>query len=194
MDLQQLLGGSLGQEATKLISSQLGIDETQAQSAVSMALPTLLSALNNNASTNEGAAALTNAIANDHNGSGLSNLSELAQSALGGQGASILQHILGGAEQNVSSAVSQNAGLSAGQSSQVLQILAPIVLNALGNQSQANAGGINVNTITSVLSSFVGNHQQQAPEQQSIISKLIDRNNDGNIADDVVGIIGKFFK
>ena len=76
-----------------------------------------------------------------------------------------------------------------------MQILAPIVLNALGEINlQANAGGINVNTITSVLSSFVGNHQQQAPEQQSIISKLIDRNNDGNIADDVVGIIGKFFK
>jgi hypothetical protein len=57
MDLQQLLGGSLGQEATQLISQQLGIDANQAQSAVNLALPTILSALNRNASTEDGAAA-----------------------------------------------------------------------------------------------------------------------------------------
>ena len=49
MDLQELLGGSLGQEATQLISQQLGIDTNQAQSAVNLALPTILNALNKNA-------------------------------------------------------------------------------------------------------------------------------------------------
>jgi len=194
MDLQQLFGGALGQQATQLISQQLGLDANQAQSAVNLALPTILNALNQNASTENGAAALTNAIANDHNGAGLSDLAGLAQTALGGQGASILQHILGGSEQNVATAVSQNAGIGGGQASQVLQILAPIVLNALGNQSQQQGGGINISTIAGILSNVVGQQQQQAPQNQDLISKLLDRNNDGNVVDDVVGLLGNLFK
>jgi len=108
MDIQQLLGGNLGQQATQLISNQLGIDANQAQNAVNLALPTILSALNRNASTQTGADALTNAIANNHSGGGLSDLSTLAQTALGGDGAAILQHIFGGAEQNISNAVSMS--------------------------------------------------------------------------------------
>lgn len=194
MDLQQLLGGSLGKEATELISQQLGIDANQAQSAVNLALPTILNALNKNAATEEGAAALTSAISNDHNGSELGNLAGLAKTALGGQGASILQHVFGGAEQNVTSVVSQNAGIGGVQASQVLQILAPIVLNALGNQSQQTGGGINIGNIAGILSNFVGNHQQQAPQNQDLISQLLDRDKDGSIADDVVGMLGNLFK
>ena len=78
MDLQQLLGGELGEQVTGLISNQLGIDQNQAQSAIGLALPTLLNALNKNASTEDGAAALTNAIAGKHNGSGLADLAGLA--------------------------------------------------------------------------------------------------------------------
>jgi hypothetical protein len=195
MDLQQLLGGSLGQEATQLISQQLGIDANQAQSAVNLALPTILSALNRNASTEDGAAALTNAIANDHNGSQLGDLAGLAQSALGGDGASILKHILGGAEQNVATAVSQNAGIGSGQASQILQILAPLVLNALGNKSQQTGGGINIGNIAGILSNFVGNQQQQqAPQQNDLITQLLDRDKDGSVVDDVVGMLGNLFK
>lgn len=194
MDLQQLLGGALGEQATQLISKQLGIDATQAQSAVNLALPTILNALNKNAATEDGAAALTNAIANDHNGSQLGDLAGLAQNALGGEGASILKHILGGSEENVANAVSQNAGIGGGQASQILQILAPIVLNALGNQSQQQGGGINIGNIAGILSNFVGNQQQQAPQNQDLITSLLDRDKDGSVVDDVVGMLGNLFK
>ena len=194
MDLQQLLGGELGEQVTGLISNQLGIDQNQAQSAIGLALPTLLNALNKNASTDDGAAALTNAIAGKHNGADLADLAGLAQSALGGDGSSMLKHILGGAESNVTNAISQNTGIGGGQASQILQILGPVLLNALGNQSQATAGGINVSSIASLLSNFVGNHQQQAPQHQNIISSLLDQNNDGNVADDALKIGAGFLK
>lgn len=194
MDLQQLLGGELGEQVTGLISNQLGIDQNQAQSAIGLALPTLLNALNKNASTEDGAAALTNAISNDHNGSGLGDLVGLAQNALNGEGGSILKHILGGSQDNVTNAISQNTGIGGGQASQILQILAPIVLNALGNQSQATGGGINIANIAGLLNNFVGNHQQQAPQNQSIISSLLDQNQDGNIADDALKIGAGFLK
>ncbi len=194
MDLQQLLGGELGEQVTGLISNQLGIDQNQAQSAIGLALPTLLNALNKNASTEDGAAALTNAISNDHNGSGLGDLVGLAQNALSGEGGSILKHILGGSQDNVTNAISQNTGIGGGQASQVLQILAPIVLNALGNQSQATGGGINIANIAGLLNNFVGNHQEQAPQNQSIISSLLDQNHDGNVADDALKIGAGFLK
>ena len=157
-------------------------------------MPTILNALNKNVATEDGAAALTNAIANDHNGSGLGDLASLAQNALGGEGASILKHILGGSEENVATAVSQNAGIGGGQASQVLQILAPIVLNALGNQSQQAGGGINIGSIAGILSNFVGNQQQQAPQNQNLITSLFDRDKDGSVVDDVVGMLGNLFK
>lgn len=194
MDLQQLLGGALGEQVTGLISNQLGIDQNQAESAIGLALPTLLNALNKNASTEDGAAALTNAISTNHSGSALSDLAGLAQSALGGDGSNILQHILGGSQDNVTNAISQNSGIGGGQAAQVLQILAPIVLNALGNQSQSTGGGINVASIAGLLSNFVGNHQQQAPQNQSIIASLLDQNHDGNVADDALKIGAGFLK
>jgi hypothetical protein len=126
---------------------------------------------------------------------GLGDLAGLAQSALGGDGASILKHILGGAEQNVATAVSQNAGIGSGQASQILQILAPLVLNALGNKSQQTGGGINIGNIAGILSNFVGNQQQQqAPQQNDLISQLLDRDKDGSVVDDVVGMLGNLFK
>lgn len=192
MDLQQLLSGSLGQQATQLISNQLGMDPQQAQNAVGFALPTLLNALNNNASTQEGATSLLNALNKDHSNGGLDDLAGLAQNALSGEGNSILKHILGGLQPNVENAVSQNSGIGTSQASQVLQILAPIVLKTLGGQTQSQ--GLDIAGLAGLLSNFVGNQQQTAPQQNDLISKLLDRNNDGNVIDDVAGLLGNLFK
>ncbi|MCC6515807.1 MAG: DUF937 domain-containing protein [Chitinophagales bacterium] len=194
MDLQQLMNGALGQQATQLISSQLGIDANQAQSAVGLALPTLLNALNKNASTNEGAASLFNAITKDHANGGVEDLVGMAQNALSsGEGSSILKHILGGLQPNVENAISQNAGIGGGQAGQILQILAPLVLKTLGNQTQSQ--GLDIGGLAGLLTNVVSNQQQQtAPQQNDIISQLLDRDKDGSVIDDVAGLLGNLFK
>lgn len=194
MDLQQLMNGALGQQATQLISSQLGIDANQAQSAVGLALPTLLNALNKNASTNEGAASLFNAITKDHANGGVEDLAGMAQNALSsGEGSSILKHILGGLQPNVENAISQNAGIGGGQAGQILQILAPLVLKTLGNQTQSQ--GLDIGGLAGLLTNVVSNQQQQtAPQQNDIISQLLDRDKDGSVIDDVAGLLGNLFK
>ena len=71
----------------------------------------------------------------------------------------------------------------------------PIVLNALGNQSHQTGGGINIGNIAGILSNFVGNQQQQqAPQQNDLITQLLDRDKDGSVVDDVVGMLGNLFK
>ncbi|HMV14012.1 MAG TPA: DUF937 domain-containing protein [Chitinophagales bacterium] len=194
MDLQQLMNGAIGQQATQLISSQLGIDANQAQSAVGLALPTLLNALNKNASTNEGAASLYNAITKDHANGGVEDLAGMAQNALSsGEGSSILKHILGGLQPNVENAISQNAGIGGGQAGQILQILAPLVLKTLGNQTQSQ--GLDIGGLAGLLTNVVSNQQQQtAPQQNDIISQLLDRDKDGSVIDDVAGLLGNLFK
>ena len=194
MDLQQLMNGAIGQQATQLISSQLGIDANQAQSAVGLALPTLLNALNKNASTNEGAASLYNAITKDHAHVGVEDLAGMAQNALSsGEGSSILKHILGGLQPNVENAISQNAGIGGGQAGQILQILAPLVLKTLGNQTQSQ--GLDIGGLAGLLTNVVSNQQQQtAPQQNDIISQLLDRDKDGSVIDDVAGLLGNLFK
>lgn len=194
MDLQQLMNGAIGQQATQLISSQLGIDANQAQSAVGLALPTLLNALNKNASTNEGAASLYNAITKDHANGGVEDLVGMAQNALSsGEGSSILKHILGGLQPNVENAISQNAGIGGGQAGQILQILAPLVLKTLGNQTQSQ--GLDIGGLAGLLTNVVSNQQQQtAPQQNDIISQLLDRDKDGSVIDDVAGLLGNLFK
>lgn len=194
MDLQQLMNGAIGQQATQLISSQLGIDANQAQSAVGLALPTLLNALNKNASTNEGAASLYNAITKDHANGGVEDLAGMAQNALSsGEGSSILKHILGGLQPNVENAISQNAGIGGGQAGQILQILAPLVLKTLGNQTQSQ--GLDIGGLAGLLTNVVSNQQQQtAPQQNDIISQLLDKDKDGSVIDDVAGLLGNLFK
>ncbi|MBP8192735.1 MAG: hypothetical protein KAX69_03950, partial [Chitinophagales bacterium] len=66
---------------------------------------------------------------------------------------------------------------------------------ALGNKSQQTGGGINIGNIAGILSNFVGNQQQQqAPQQNDLISQLLDRDKDGSVVDDVVGMLGNLFK
>lgn len=198
MDLNQILNGPLANQATQLISQQLNLNEDQAQNAVSLALPTLLNALTKNASSSTGAESLFNAISKDHSNTGdiSNNLANIAQMALSGEGNSILKHILGGNTQNVENALSNNTGVNTGQAAQILQILAPIVLKALGNQTQQQ--GLNANGLASLLNMFTQQYQKEAPKNQSIISQLLDQNGDGNVADDAVkigmGFLGKLFK
>ena len=96
--MDQILNAILSQidgNTLEVISKQANVTPEKAQSALQSAIPILMSALARNSSTPEGAAALQNAVARDHNGSLLDNLGSL----LGNQdviedGAGILKHVL----------------------------------------------------------------------------------------------------
>ncbi len=112
MDLTQLLQQQLSQQLTggfiDQISNQLGgADKRQTATATSAILSTLMGALARNASTPDGAAALSNALEKDHDGSLLDNLGGLLGGASGGGQAGGLGGLLGSV---LSSAASGNRG------------------------------------------------------------------------------------
>jgi hypothetical protein len=169
-------------DVVQQLSSQLGADPVSTQKAVSAALPLLLGALGRNAAQPEGAAALTNALQRDHDGSVLNDVTGFL--AAGGNtqaGNGILRHVLGEKQGIIEQTLSQNTGLTASSTGQLLAMLAPLVMGAVGQTQQQqglNAGG---------LANLLGGEQQQADSMLGgLATQLLDQNNDGSIVDDVM--------
>lgn len=182
--MQELSGPRLSQ-----ISRQIGADERTTGSALSAALPLLVSALAKNASQPEGAQALHQALSNDHDGSILGDLSGFLGNPQTADGAGILGHVLGGQQPVVTQGLAKSTGLDGEKIGQLLQIAAPLVMGLLGRQQQQQ--GLDPDH----LSSFLGGQQQMAqqtnPDLMGTLNTLLDLDRDGSALDDVVGLMGK---
>ncbi len=131
--LLQTLVPLLAGDTLSGISEQLGVDEGKTQQAITLALPLLIGALNRNASTSDGAEALTGALQRDHDGSILEDLlGNLSKQETVDDGSAILGHVVGdklsGFEKNISS----SSGLDAETTTQLLSMLTPVILGVLG--------------------------------------------------------------
>jgi hypothetical protein len=183
--LSQLQGAPLQQ-----IADQLGTNPSQAQSAVSAALPMLLGALGRNAAQPQGAADLFGALQRDHVGraAGSGGLGDLLGSVLGGMGgggaggaadgASILGHILGDNQQRAEAGLGQATGLGA-NAGQLLQILAPIVMAFLAQRAQA--GGMDAGGLGAVLGREQAQVRQQGGVGGDLLGSLLDQDGDGQV-------------
>ena len=188
MNLEALLGLLQEQDLGKL-AEQVGGNSSQVKNGVMAALPAILAAVNKNANNSETAQGLNNAL-NQHDGSILNNLGAYLQNPNLKDGAGILGHLFGNNTQNVANAVSQSSGLDTQGSMKILQTLAPLVLGVLGQQKKENnldAQGIG-NLTSNLMSNFAGEGGIM-----SMVTNLLDANKDGNVMDDVMGLVGKFF-
>ncbi|RLZ07328.1 DUF937 domain-containing protein [Faecalibacter macacae] len=193
MDLSTLLQGEMGQKIVGAAAQQLGINESQAQTAVGAAIPFLLSALNKNAQSG-GANGIENAL-NQHDGSVLDNLSGfLGQGGNMQDGLGILGHVLGGNQQTVANNIGKQSGLDSGQMIKILALVAPIVMGFLGKQKQAQ--GVKSDGIAGLLGGLVGGtNQASGGINLGGFEKLLDQDGDGKLdAGDVMGLLGGFFK
>jgi hypothetical protein len=182
MDISQLLGSDMGNNVTSMIAGKLGLDENQASSAVSMALPAIMGSLSQHASTPEGAQALTDHLSSNVSSGGFDNI----ESLLGGGDAhgGFLSQVLGGKAAVLQQAVGQHAGIDAGTAGQVMQMLAPVVMQHLGQQQSTDAS----NGIGGILGGIMSQGASASPDKMSMISQLLDRDHDGSAVDDVLGM------
>ena len=186
-----LLQGPMGQMLISGAGKQLGLGQDKTKSALSTALPLILGAMKNNASTPEGASGLLGALSNSkHSGGILDNLGSI----LGGDsidddvmqdGAGILGHVFGGKEENVAAAVSKSSGIDMGSAMNILKVAGPFLMGALGKQTQSQ-GISDQGSLGSLLGGMLGGGQKQ---QQSLVNKLLDADGDGSIIDDVAGML-----
>lgn len=186
--ITNLLSGDFGQQITAGISKQTGTSEAETQSVVSTALPALLGALQNNASSGQGAQGILGALASKHDGSILDNISGFLGSNDTSDGNGILKHVLGDKQGALEQGIAGKTGVSSGKVSKILAMLAPIVMGYLGKQSRSN----NVsdgNGLNSLLGGLMGGQSGS-----SGLGGLLDQNGDGKLGvDDVGGLLGGLF-
>ena len=188
-----LLADRIGGDNIGQIAGAIGADRGQTQTAVAAALPAILTALNRNTNSTQGAQGLATALERDHDGSLLDHLGGFLGGQLQGKqadGGGILGHVLGGQRPQVEQGVAQASGLDMGQVAKLLPILAPIVMAALGRQkrqSNLDAGG---------LSGMLGQEAQRARRAApdgilGSLSGFLDKDGDGSIQDDIAGQVGR---
>jgi len=192
MNLEALLGLLQGQDLGQL-AEQVGGNEGQVKNGVMAALPAMLTALSKNTGTEKGAQELNNALEKKHDGSILDNLSGYLSNPDLKDGAGILNHLFGNQTSNVANAVSQSSGLDTNGSMKMLQMLAPILMGMLGQQKkQNNLDAEGIGNLTSMLASNFGS-EAGASGIMEAVTNLLDANKDGNVMDDIMGMVGKFF-
>jgi hypothetical protein len=191
MPLLQLLQQQLGGPAVNQISRQLGADPGTTSNAIDAALPLLLSAVARNAGNREQAQSLGRAVSEDHDGSILDDVPGYLSQAQTGPGAGILRHVLGGKQQSVQTGLSQATGLDAGKTGQLLTMLAPLVMGALGRAKRENH--LDNDGLSTLLTGENERLKESAPGVMGALGRFLDRDNDGSVMDDVGGMLGKAF-
>jgi len=190
-EISQIITQQLTASASQQIASRLGVSEGTANMAVQIAVPLILAALARNAAQPEGAQALHEAVASDHDGSILDNLGGYLGNPEAANGAAILGHVLGGQRGAVESNLAQATGLDQGAAGNLMELVAPLVMGAVGRTQQQS--GLD----SSGLAEYLGEQQQQqaaAPGMMGMLSSMLDSNQDGTVTDDLARIAGNFLK
>jgi hypothetical protein len=183
--LLDLLNSDLGKTLVSSASKEIGQNKVQTTSALSTALPLILGAMKNNASTPQGAEGLLGALSGKHDGSLLDNIGGLiGNSNVIADGAGILGHVFGGKEQNVAQAVSKKSGMDMGSTMNLLKMAAPFVMAYLGKQTRSK-NVTDGNAIGDLLGGLLGGSAQK---EQSLVTQLLDADGDGSVIDDIIGM------
>lgn len=190
---QQMTNAAVNQMAQKI---GLGGNEQQTSQAAQNVFSTLMGAVAKNASTPQGAESLNKALEKDHDGGVMDNLMSFLGtgptenvSARAENGSGILKHLLGGKQQGVVQGLSQMNNMTPQATQSMMTTIAPMVMSMLGKAKQQQ--GFDASSITQ----FLG--QQQAPaannNQLSGIMSMLDSDGDGNVIDDIGGMLGGLF-
>jgi hypothetical protein len=197
-ELVQSVLGALDPAKIAAMSRQLGASPQQTERAIHAALPLLVDQLARNSAQPAGAQSLQHALQRDHAGvdlggllgavlgSGVRSGESAGGGLLGGgsargqdpvqDGAAILGHIFGSRQPRVASGVGQVGGMSGSQSSQLLAMLAPIVMAVLARMMQnrgADAQG---------LGGLLGGEARQVRSNDGgLLGAVLDRDGDGDV-------------
>ncbi len=173
MDIMNVIAKQLSDPRVyQQLSANAGTKPQQAQQVTQNALPLLLKALQQNASTPEGAQSLQNAL-QQHQNEPVDDLLGFFKNVDTKDGSKILQHIFSDRKDNVQADLANKVGLQNNQVSNLLMQLAPLVLGVLGNQQQAQGNQGNVNDLLSQVIGMMGNQPQQQSSQSGIMGLIL---------------------
>jgi len=179
------LAAQLSGATASRFASQLGLDQGQASAAISAALPLLMGALGRNASQPQGAQALFGALQKDHAGADIGGVLGSVLGGGGGAGGAILGHIFGGDQARAEAGVAQATGLGESQASQLLKMLAPIVMAYLAKRALSSGSTSQPAEGARALGDMLGREQQEIRQQGGpgggLLGAVLDQDGDGQL-------------
>lgn len=194
MNILDMIKSQLGDSRVEEMGGHLGESKENTMGALASAIPVLVGAMARNSKSEEGANALAGALDRDHDGSIMDNLGGLFSKPEESQGNGILKHLLGGRREATESAVAEKSGISLASAGKLLTIAAPIIMGMLGKKKREE--GMDAGALGSLLGMASATHENEPDEGGSgiggMVKGLLDRDGDGNIMDDIGGLIGGF--
>jgi hypothetical protein len=186
--LLELIENAIGGSELKQISRELGEDETKTENAIASVIPMLVGALTRNSLSPSGASSLDSALARDHDGGILEDISSVLGSGSGAAGDGILRHVLGEKRSMVEAGVSRSTGMDMAAVGKLLTMLAPVVMGALGRVRQKQ--GLAAGGLSEILKQETSKLGNRGAGVEGLLA-LLDADGDGDVLDDVGGILGK---
>lgn len=191
MDLTKLLTGGLLDSLIELISKKLNIEEEKVRSIVTIGIPVLLKALSKNTKDPKEAEEVSEAIAEDHDGSILGDLTSLFGDDTQTDGGKILKHILGEKLPSTTKTIAEKTDTKSVDVKNILVTLAPLIMGTLGRQQKEE----NLDTEgTKQLIEQTADQAEESFDVGGMLTQFLDQDNDGSVIDDVAGMVGKFLK
>lgn len=141
MDISNLINGAIGNTIASSLSNKLNIDAGKAKWLIGAAVPLMIAGLNYNAKQKNQAKSIDSAL-DQHSGNILGNLSSVLSGGATADGGKIVGHIFGNNTDMVTTGLSRKSGLSTGQVSGAMAMLAPILMGVLGQQKKSTGGGV----------------------------------------------------
>jgi hypothetical protein len=191
MVVLEMLEERLNGEVVDRISGRVDADPVTVTNAIGTAVPLLLTAIADNVSNQDEARALATAVSQDHDGGILDDVPGYVSRARTGAGAGILRHLLGPGRQTVEKRLSEATGLAVNKAGQLLAMLAPLVMGALGRAKREL--GLNQRGLATVLTVEREQLRQSAPGVVGRLRRILGRTRGEFMAHNLRRIAGKTF-
>jgi len=188
MSLMDQLTNVVAGQIAKQAGQKTGLSEGLAAKMMPAAMAVLMNGIKKNASSPEGAAALSQALER-HDGSLLNNVSQLGDDKTLADGQKILGYVLGGKREKTERALAKTAGVNQDQIGNLLAMAAPAILASLGQAKREQ--GLDVSALAGLVAEEGARAQKAAPAELGGLLGFLDQDGDGDFKDDLLEGVGK---
>ena len=180
MDILQTILNTQDGGAVRQLGSQFGLPPEKTQSALAALVPALAAGLQKNMSSEGGVAGLLSALSSGGHERYLEDPTLLSDPSTTQDGNGILGHLFGSKDvsRQVAQRASDTTGIGADTLKKMLPVVAAMVMGGLARNTDAADSDV------------------VAPEKaggiMAMLTPLLDRNRDGSMMDDIIGMAGSF--
>ena len=178
MDILETILNTQDGRAVRQLGSQFGLPPEETQSALAALVPALAAGLQRNMTSEGGMEGLLGALTSGGHQRYLEDPSTLSDPSTKEDGNGILSHVFGSKDvsRQVAQRASEKTGIGVGILKQMLPLVATMVMSGLSRKAAA--------------SDYAAPAPDRAGGIMDMLTPMLDRNRDGSMFDDVLGMAG----